>query len=75
MDNKPKTPKSQLKWQKEYDSKNMSTIGIKVSVKERNFVKDIADTQKLKISTFYRKCAKYCIDNNIIVTDIDLKIH
>ena len=74
MDKKPKTPISQLKWQKEYDSKNMVTIGIKVSVNERDFVKNIADTQKLKLATFYRKCAKYCIDNNIIVADIDPRI-
>ena len=74
MDKMTKTPTSKLIWQKKYDSEKMSTIGIKVSVNERDFIKNIADAQNLKLATFYRKCAKYCIDNNIVVADIDLKI-
>ncbi len=60
-----KTPKSQLEWQKKYDSQKMATIGIKLPIEERKTIEMAADKSNLKLATFCRKCIKYCIENNI----------
>ena len=65
-----KTPQSQLKWQKNYDSEKMATIGLKVPIEERKQIENAATENGLKIATFCRKCIKYCIDNNINISDI-----
>ncbi len=54
-----KTPQSQLKWQKNYDSEKMATIGLKVPIEERQHIEDAATKNGLKIATFCRKCIKY----------------
>lgn len=62
---KNKTPKSQLQWQKEYDNLKMSNIGMKIPVEERQKIESAAASANLKLSTFCRKCIQYCIDHNI----------
>ncbi|MCM1059633.1 MAG: hypothetical protein NC452_05010 [Eubacterium sp.] len=66
---KNRTPKSQLKWQKEYDKLKMSTIAMKMPNKERQEIENAAKNTGLKLSTFCRKCIQYCIDNNITFED------
>ncbi len=65
-----KTPQSQLKWQKKYDSEKMSTIGLKIPIAERQQIESAAAEKGLKLATFCRKCIKYCINNNIEISDI-----
>lgn len=66
-----KTPPSQLKWQKNYDKQKMSTIGLKIPIQERQQIERSAAENSLKIATFCRKCIKYCIDNNIDISEYD----
>lgn len=68
-----KTPKSQLEWQKNYDSKNMSTIAMKMPILERENIEQAASKSNLKLATFCRACIKYCIDNNIDLKNIKNK--
>lgn len=68
-DTKSKTPQSQLKWQKDYDSLKMSNIGMKISIEERQKIENAAQSANLKLSTFCRKCIQYCIDHNIKFED------
>ena len=63
--NESKTPKSQLEWQRKYDSKKMATIGIKLPIEERKLIESAAEKSNLKLATFCRKCVAYCIKNNI----------
>lgn len=66
---KTKTPKSQIDWQKKYDSEKMATIGIKVPTKEKELLSETAKKHNMKLATFMRKCAKYCIDNDIDLSE------
>lgn len=43
----------------------MDTIGIKCSKEEKERYKTIATEKGMKLAEFMRKCAMYCIDNNI----------
>ncbi|MDE7295170.1 MAG: hypothetical protein K2N72_12175 [Oscillospiraceae bacterium] len=65
-----KTPQSQLKWQKKYDLEKMTTIGLKIPITERRQIENAAAENGLKLATFCRKCIKYCINNNIDISDI-----
>ena len=65
-----KTPQSQLKWQKKYDLEKMTTIGLKIPITERRQIENAAAEKGLKLATFCRKCIKYCINNNIDISDI-----
>jgi len=65
MDSQNKTPKSQLKWQKEYDKKNMKSTGIKHTLKERALFDEFAEKNNLPLSNCIRRCVLYCIENNI----------
>ncbi len=65
MEEKPKTPKNQRKWQEKYDAEKMRTIGLKVPIIERETIERAAKKSGLKLATFCRACIKYCIDNNI----------
>lgn len=68
-----KTPNSQLKWQKEYDKENMSTIAMKIPKSERETIESAAKKANLKLSTYCRACIKHCIDNDINVSPIQVK--
>lgn len=65
-----KTPQSQLNWQKKYDMQKMTTIGLKIPIAERQEIEKKATEKGLKVATFCRKCIKYCINNNIDISDI-----
>ena len=64
-----KTLNSKLEWQKEYDSDKMKVTGIKHSIDERQEWEKAAKDNGLKLSTFVRHCVKYCIENNIDLSD------
>lgn len=48
----------------------MSTIGLKMPVAERQQIEKAAAENGLKLAAFCRKCIKYCINNNIDISDI-----
>lgn len=68
---KKKTPSKYLEWQKKYDAEKMAMIGIKVPIAEKELFSENAKNQNMKLASFMRRCAKYCIDNNIQLTDSD----
>lgn len=70
MEKEVKTPKSQLNWQAKYDKEKMQQIGIKCTIAEKELYKKAAEKHGLKLATFLRYCAKYCIDNNIDISNV-----
>lgn len=56
---------AQKKAAQKYDSKNMSTIAMKMPIAERESIETAANKAGLKLATYCRACIKYCIENNI----------
>lgn len=63
--NDNKTLTSKLEWTKKYDAEKMDIISIKCSKEEKERYKTIATEKRMKLAEFMRKCAMYCINNNI----------
>ncbi len=64
--------KSQQKANAKYDKLHMKTISIKAKTEEIEKIKGNADKHGVNTSLYCRLCIKYCIDNNIDISDMKL---
>ena len=55
-----------------YDKMHIKRINLSMKKDEAEKIEKIATEYGYSLSLFCRKCAKYCIDNNIDISSIDI---
>ena len=69
-DLKKKTSEAQKRASAKYDKENMSFIGLKVPIAERELMNEKAKELNLPLARYIRSCVLYCIDNDIKMENI-----
>mgnify|MGYP001624686486 CR=1 len=57
------------KYNTKYAAEHLRAIGLKVPIAEKELYQQQAQQYNLALATYIRKCCKYCIDNNIDLSD------
>ena len=57
---------------KKYDKMHIKQLAMSMKKEEAEKIKQYADSKNMSISLFCRKCIRYCINNNIDISDIDI---
>lgn len=69
MENGYKTTEAKRRNNAKYDASHMRLIGVKVPIAEKELYQSQAQQYNLPLAAYIRKCCKYCIDNNINLSD------
>ncbi|WP_294486683.1 hypothetical protein [uncultured Ruminococcus sp.] len=55
-----------------YDKAHMKTIAIKTKIEEIDQIKQNAQNNNMNTSLFCRKCIRYCIENKVDLSNVEL---
>lgn len=62
------------KYKQKYEKERMSQIGVSVNKPERAVYEDTAARYNIPLSQFMRRCAVYCINNNIDISAVEINV-
>ena len=57
---------------KKYDKMHIKQLAMSMKKDEAEKIKQCANNKNMSISLFCRKCIRYCINNDIDISDIDI---